>query len=251
MSDKQLFFTASTGTKLRFPNYWRMFLKSLKVALDNTSFKVHLVFDGNTLLDDIPKDVNVIRYQHRMLHRFERSLRNNHLKWLDTCRSTYLKTEIPFIAHNLGFSNNVLYADIDCFLLQDFVIGYTGKPFWAGSAKNTDKTHFCPGLMIYHVGKMLEFDIEILDHIDKHLEGNNSFDFDDLNAIFPLGSYGLLPLEYNWKPVWGIDANIKVLHFAGAKPNSIEDKTRLPFVRHLIDPNPTAFNYYSDWFETL
>jgi len=251
MPQKQLFYTASDGTKLRSPKYWSMFLKSLKVALDNTSFAINLIYDGADPLVDVPLAVNVIRYQHRLFNQFAASPNNSHQAWLDTCRSTYLKTEISHIANAMGINGNVLYTDIDCFILKDFSINYTGKPFWAGSHVKNRHEHLCPGVLIINVNRMLAFDDVMLSHIATNMATNKAYDFDDFNAIFKLGSYGLLPSEYNWKPVWGINDNVKVLHFSGAKPNSIEEPWRLSHIKHLKDPNPAAFEHYSAWFESL
>lgn len=251
MQNKQLFFTASDGTKLRSPQYWLMLRKSIKLILDKTSFNINLIYDGDSALDDIPNAVNVIRHQHRLLSRFESCSTNTHIEWLDICRSTYLKTEVPYIANELGIIGNVLYIDVDCFITQDFAINYTGKPFWACSIRRDDKTHFCPGVMIMNVNRLLNHDDRILDHIDNNVDRNRVYDFNTWNALFPLNTYGLLPLEYNWKPVWGINERVNILHFSGAKPHSIELAHRIPHVKQLIDPNPIAFKHYSDWFDAI
>lgn len=50
----------------------------------------------------------------------------------------------------------------------------------------------------------------------------NLFDQGYINEVCD-NEFDFLPLEYNWKPYWGLNENAKIIHFHGIKPGGTED----------------------------
>lgn len=62
----------------------------------------------------------------------------------------------------------------------------------------------------------------------------------------------ILPIEYNWKPYWGINGNAKLIHFHGMKPcSNLEEAgfdTRESFFRTIFDNNSQGYAGYIYYF---
>ena len=62
----------------------------------------------------------------------------------------------------------------------------------------------------------------------------------------------LLPIEYNWKPYWGINDKAKLIHFHGMKPSSNLNEagfiTDNSFFRIVFDANPGGYAGYVYYF---
>ena len=62
----------------------------------------------------------------------------------------------------------------------------------------------------------------------------------------------ILPIEYNWKPYWGINGNAKLIHFHGMKPcSNLEEAgfdTRESFFRTIFYNNSQGYAGYIYYF---
>ena len=87
----------------------------------------------------------------------------------------------------------------------------------------------------------------------KNIERNISGLFDQgyLNELC-FKDMELLPIEYNWKPYWGINDKAKLIHFHGMKPSSNLNEagfiTDNSFFRIVFDANPGGYAGYVYYF---
>ena len=63
-----------------------------------------------------------------------------------------------------------------------------------------------------------------------------------LNDLYK-NQYNKLPLEYNWKPYWGINQNAKIIHFHGIKPNE-NVINKIPFLIEMLSKYESANSYF-------
>ena len=64
------------------------------------------------------------------------------------------------------------------------------------------------------------------------------------------GVWDRLPVVYNWKPYWGYNEGIKILHFHGLKVENIERALRgeelEPVLRRMWESNPVGYKKFYD-----
>ena len=63
-----------------------------------------------------------------------------------------------------------------------------------------------------------------------------------------------LPLEYNWKPYWGINNEAKIIHFHGIKPyniNFFKEIKNNDFLNFLYLKNIKSYEYYNNIFNSF
>ena len=109
---------------------------------------------------------------------------------------------------------------------------------------------FNSGVMLINVDSMYETYENFLDLTVKinHKSIHTAFDQGALNHYY-VNRWDRLPIEYNWKPYWGFDENIQILHFHGPKPHHInlllQHKTiHNDILDGLYNMNSGAYEYY-------
>ena len=79
-------------------------------------------------------------------------------------------------------------------------------------------SYFNAGILLFNVAGMKEKCSQIFSMMEKGIASDNGlFDQGYLNK-FCFNDMTFLPLEYNWKPYWGINNNARIIHFHGMKP---------------------------------
>jgi hypothetical protein len=103
-----------------------------------------------------------------------------------------------------------------------------------------------------NVKTLFEDDSKIINYINDNFENLTVWDQTLYNDLYK-GEIDRLPLEYNWKPYWGINDNSKIVHFHGAKPRSVEPEWRynLPEIKTLRDMSKDGYEYYNNVFENV
>lgn len=252
----KLFFGTNSSTSKT--NNIKLLYAAINSAIKNTDFEIFVLFDGKRNELELPNSVNVIEYRHRCYDFFKESNRcKNNIGVFDTATGAFLRTEIPNVVKMLGLNDSFcLYTDYDViFQKGDYSVLDNIKPTNIAVSPEIDincKNHFNSGVMVINIESMTKNDDLIIDNIlNTFDQRNRGYDQPILNDIFK-NKFDSLPLEFNWKPYWGINENAKIIHFHGAKPKLIEPEWRYdqPIVKLLRDKDEIAFEYYNKIFES-
>lgn len=226
--------------------------KSVRTALINTDFEVFVLFDGKKEELNLPKNVNIIEHRHRCYDTFLKSGRD-----LQTSSGTFLRTEIPYLLNRLGISDKYcLYTDYDViFSKGDYSYLDSVNPEIFGCCTEFSKHNWSQinaGVMLINTCFFYEQDEFIMNYINQNFDKLKIWDQSMYINLY-LDKITRLPLEYNWKPYWGINEKAKIIHFHGPKPDSIEHEVRKNFseIKKLRELNIDSFNYYSQLWEKI
>jgi hypothetical protein len=248
----KLFLASNSGTA-KSDNI-KLLEKACKSAIMNTSFEVFVIFDGKKEEVSLP-GVTIIEHRHRCYDVFQKSPRNTNEGFLNIASGTFLRTEIPYLLHEHGMDDKfVLYTDYDVlFLKGDYTDLDNLMPKYFAACPEGVKTDYSfvnAGVMLLNVDHFLQQDEFILSYIRENFEDFGVWDQTMYNNLYK--EIDRLPLEYNWKTYWGINESAKIIHFHGAKPESIEPKWRyeLPEIKAIRNMN-SSFNYYDKIWETF
>ena len=211
---------------------------TLKSAVNNTTLDLYALYDGNNTgaCYDLLRKYNVNIIFHKFSHEdflpqvYPKSyLKQQYGKAISYKKiaGTFMRLDIPFIEKNDEF---VLYCDIDVLFNSDINLDELPKPRYLAAAPEFDKnisnmTSFNAGILLLNVSNMREKVSEIFSCLKKS-ERNSTGIFDQgfLNQ-FCFKDMDLLPIEFNWKPYWGINQQAKIIHFHGMKPNGNIDNS--------------------------
>jgi lipopolysaccharide biosynthesis glycosyltransferase len=134
---------------------------------------------------------------------------------------TFLRLEIPKVIKSMGIDDEfVLYTDCDVMFLGDVsnIINYCGD-YFAVARESRDCVGMNAGVMVLRWRRLLlDFDTFmsfIRNNWHRVLRG--PFDQQAL-SLFYGDRCSALPDIYNWRPYWGFDSDVRVLHFHGPKP---------------------------------
>lgn len=245
---------------------------TLKSAVKNTSLDLYALYDGKvgSPCYSLLKSYNVSVIPHKFSHEQflpsvypESYMKRQYGKAISYKKiaGTFMRLDIPFIEKDDAF---VLYCDIDVLFNSDIRLEELPKPQYLAAAPEFEKditkmSSFNAGILLLNVPNMKEKISEIFTCLKKG-ERNSSGLFDQgyLNQ-FCFKDMDLLPIEFNWKPYWGINPQAKIIHFHGMKPNGNIDNsgfTMKPSVHYrILKGHPLDFEglvYYNMlFFETL
>lgn len=133
----------------------------------------------------------------------------------------WLRCDIPLIDQS---NEIVLYTDIDVmFRLDPEPFGQ--QPDFLACAPEADQDnwgYFNSGVMLMNLENLRSTRQEL----DRHIEENivNMAPHDDqgaLNSVYR-HRWSRLDLACNWKPYWGFNPNVSIVHFHGPKPAHVE-----------------------------
>lgn len=236
----------------------KMLEVSVKSALDNTDFEINVIFDGNKNKLNLSKEVNIIEHRHRCYETFKNSKKcNNNEGCLTTASGAFLRTEIPYLMKTLGYNDEFcLYTDYDViFQKSDFSYLKSLKPetFAASPEFNpNDWSYINTGVMLMNIKHFIEKDEMIVDYIKNNFESLGTWDQTLYNNLYK-NNFTKLPIQFNWKPYWGLNENAKIVHFHGVKPfkvNSIEYVNNTPILKSLHTRNIESYEFYNEMFNT-
>lgn len=250
----KLFFCTNSASMLT-SSKWLLF-KAIDSALATSFFEVFLVFDGvGSELGLGGRDVCVIEHRHRLHDVLVNTSRRDIAGFNTIISGTFLRTEIPFLCAQRGFTDEfVLYCDYDVlFNKTDFsgLLDIRPEVFAvAPESRQDDFKYFNTGVMLMNLKSLLRDDRVIRSHILKNVEKLEVFDQSMYNRLYGL-KYSRLPVEYNWKPYWGINPGAKIIHFHGAKPLAVEppERSAIKEVADLREINAAGYDFYNKMWD--
>lgn len=252
--------------------YADLFEVALKSARLNTSLDLHVLYDG-------PDDHRCRRLMeqygaHVIPHRFSRReqllkvydedwMRQTLGRVVDAGRlsGTFMRLDVPFVEQEDEF---VLYCDIDILFTGDVRLEDLPKPRYLAAApeyfKDLSKMdYFNAGVMLLRVPAMREKCRQIFAMLERgERQASGIVDQGYLNQVC-FADMTLLPLEYNWKPYWGVSSRARIVHLHGVKPGGTvhnsgfdvnEDTLRMVLQGHEEDMAGYVY-YLMTYFELL
>lgn len=174
---------------------------------------------------------------------------------------TFMRMEIPIIEKQDQY---VLYADIDVLFTGDIMLDNLPKPKYLAAAGEFEIDpnkikHFNAGILLLNIeGMKVKYEqfVDMMKRRERTSAG--LFDQGYLNQLC-FKEMEILPVEYNWKPYWGINDNAKLIHFHGMKPSSNLSEAGFTtddnFFRDVFDANEKGYAgyvyYFSMFFDYL
>ncbi|MCF3651818.1 hypothetical protein [Synoicihabitans lomoniglobus] len=169
-------------------------------------------------------------------------------------RGAYLRLEIPAICQEQGWDDTyVLYTDCDVVFRRDPApLLRPLEPKFFAAAPESDRTdfdRFNSGVMWINVAGLAAEHPALQTTIRAHLAEAIAPPYDQaaLQRHFR-GRTDPLPLELNWKPYWGDQADAAILHFHGPKPGQkyhVLNHRVLDYVQRLVAP--AYFTACAEW----
>ncbi len=137
--------------------------------------------------------------------------------------SAFMRMDIPFVEKKAEY---VLYVDLDVLFTRDIREEDLPKPAYLAacgefSPAQDMSQYFNAGVMVLNVRNMRRR----CKLIFKDLENGTvvrGFDQGYLNK-YCLADRTWLPVEYNWKPYWGINPEAAIIHYHGMKPGGTNE----------------------------
>lgn len=189
------------------------------------------------------KGVTLIRAESRVLAMAQQLGLDLSFLHLPTASGAYLRFEVPLIETEDEF---VLYTDCDVLFTGPMELGGLKPKYFACAPEfYPDNWDYCnTGVMLMNVPAMRATNNGLLATTFARWSAKMFWanDQGDINAFYFQG-WDRLPLEYNWKPYWGVNGQSRIVHFHGPKPNdviSIANGERGPDIYHRLlaeDPN--------------
>lgn len=172
---------------------------------------------------------------------------------------TYLRLLIPDYTQ----SDSVLYTDCDVFF-DGPITELPSGTYPIRAVPEIDQnlvasnTIFNSGVMLINCGLFKNKYSAIVDILRKNaffFHGNPGyFDQGVLNIAFQ-GAWDPLPLEYNWRPYWGVNRKAKIVHYHGPKPHRVSEilsgnrlENEDEILKRMIENNEEAYRFYGDRF---
>jgi len=253
----KLFFCTNSESIVK-PHLRRLLYNSMGSALENTCLNVFLVYDGKREeIVDIDKRVTIIEHRHRLYNTLINTRKKDIAGFNMIATGSFLRTEIPMLCKSHGFLDDYcLYSDFDViFNKADFSGLYEIKPEFFAAAPEHDKnnfTYFNAGILWMNLKTMFKEDLIIMNHISHNINNLHVLDQTAYNNLYG-ERFTRLPLEYNWKPYWGINHEAKIIHWHGAKPRSTEPPERynLDIIKYLRSLDADGYEYYNKVWEDL
>ena len=211
----------NSHNKESYLNYIKMYKVAVITAKQTTpNIKPYLIFDGE---DDehieylLNIGVNIIKHKVS----FSKEL-TDHYKEDTTALGAFLRIDIPLICDYLKITDDyILYTDNDVLFLKDVteLNSLTPKYFMCAGEFHPffTPTNMNSGVMWINWKQMLSDHNDFVTFIKNNFSNFQVYDQDALKMYYGDKIESLDPL-YNYKPYWGDNNNIKVVHFHGPKP---------------------------------
>ena len=206
---------------------------SLKSACENTNLDLYVVYDGteNGRCWEILQEFNVKIIRHTFSHKqyLPKTFSKEYIHKIsggqdiayDKLAGAFMRLDIPFIEQEDDY---VFYADIDVLFLKDFSHENFGETEYLSAAPEFSKdlqnmTYFNSGVLYLNVKNMRAISNTVFEMLKKgEKNSTNIFDQGYLNQLC-FDKMTLMPLEFNWKPYWGINDEAYLIHFHAMKPS--------------------------------
>ena len=167
---------------------------------------------------------------------------------VDIAAGAYLRFEVPLLEKDDEF---VLYTDCDVLFCKNFSATLK-KPRYFSCAPEFDPgnwNYFNSGVMLMNIEAMRRTSDALMATALGRLRSgiHCAYDQGDLNAFY-YQAWDHLPLEFNWKPYWGINEEAKIIHFHGPKPTDVRNLQSggisHSIYEELYNLNSNAYNHY-------
>jgi len=254
----KLFF-CTNAESMKSINLKRLLLKSIDSALANTSFDVFLIYDGSgDCLGIGNRKMTIIEHRHEQHDILINTSKKDIGGYNQIITGAFLRTEIPKICRLRGITDEyALYCDYDVFFNKsDFSGLYEIRPKYLAAAPERDRNcydHFNSGVLLMNIDTMFREDKNIKKYIRTNdLSTPDGCDQPMYNALYNK-KFTRLPIEYNWKPYWGINHDAKIIHFHGAKPRSAEplERYNLEVIKDIRSINIEGYEHYNKVWEDM
>lgn len=190
----------------------------------NPNIKPYLIFDGVkdeyiVLLETL--GVNVLYTKSSLYDDLVIKYNND-----SVALGAFLRIDIPKICHDLSIQDDyVLYTDNDVMFLDDVSELLNFKPKYFSCSGEFDKmlmnSSFNSGVMWINWKNMYEDYISFKKFILSKIPNFGAYDQGALREYYGT-RFEILNYNYNYKPYWGVENDIKILHFHGPKPTETE-----------------------------
>ncbi len=204
----------------------------VRSALANTSIDPHFLYCGpqnDSRLGFLRSHgVKVIHHTPSILPALERTKARVPHYPLHIASGAFMRIDVPLVCRDLGYDDDVvLYTDCDVVFNRDIPRdpskAFLRPTFFSAAPQHsqTDLTDMNSGVMIMNVKNLLH------DHSSfaHSITSGDRLHPELVTQGFDQGAYRTyyasrwdhLPLEYNWKPYWGINDDAVIVHFHGVK----------------------------------
>jgi lipopolysaccharide biosynthesis glycosyltransferase len=241
----------NTHNKELYINYINMYTVAVITAKKtNPSIEPYLILDGE--IDDliqylIDMGVTVIKHTVTFYNELKEHYKDNTISL-----GAFLRIDIPKICNDLNIEDDyVLYTDNDVMFINDVSSLYELKPKYFMCAGEFDPK-FTPmgmnsGVMWINWKNMNEDYDNFVFFIKNNLHKFETYDQDAIRQFFK-DKMEEFDYRFNYKPYWGNDDDIKILHFHGPKPTFNNKQLKdFPYPK-LITP---FFNEMSNKFNQI
>ena len=207
--------------KKKYYDYITMYTVAvLSAKKTNPNIKPYLLLDGKIdeeIQELIDLGVNVIETKSSIYNELKNHYKNNTIAF-----GAFLRIDIPKICENLKIEDEyVLYTDNDVMFLDDVseLINLKPKYFLAAGefVKNFNPTLINTGVMWINWKSMRKLYDDFVFFIKLNFHRFKTYDQDAIRIFFK-DKVEELSYLYNYKPYWGNQDGIKILHFHGPKP---------------------------------
>lgn len=207
-------------------------------------------FDVEIIIHQLPykQELREIYSREWMLETLGKEIEYNRIY------GTFMRLEIPVIEKEEKY---VLYSDIDVIFNDDILLEELPHPAYVAAAPEYERNveemkYFNAGVLVMNIqGMKIKYEEFIRKIGSKERNSSGLFDQGYLNELC-FKDMELLPVEYNWKPYWGINDKAKLIHFHGMKPGShLEEAgfiTDSSFFRKVFDANSNGYAGYVYYF---
>ena len=246
-------------------DYFNMLKVTLISARKNTSLRLICLYDGKICdpVYNLLKDFKVEIIIHELPYKKELMEIYSH-EWMETelgkdieysrIFGTFMRMEIPIIEKEDEY---VLYTDMDIIFNDDILLKDLPHPAYLAAAPEFERdtkrmSYFNAGILVMNIQGMRIKYQQFVEMMKKRQRSTSGlFDQGYLNELC-FKDMEILPIEYNWKPYWGINGNAKLIHFHGMKPcSNLEEAgfdTRESFFRTIFDNNSQGYAGYIYYF---
>ena len=161
----------------------------------------------------------------------------------------FLRFEVPHIEQEDEY---VLYTDCDIMFQNEVSLDHLRPRFFAAGPEFYPDYwgYFNSGVMLMNIPEMRRTSDHLFATTMARMAAGfgTGHDQGDLNAFY-FEQWERLPLEYNWKPYWGVNDRAVVLHFHGPKPMDLylisTGQKKDERASKMIGLNLEAFKHYA------
>jgi len=237
------------------PGYWDSLIKvAMLSAKRHTRLTPHMIYDGadHPIVEKFRAMGGVVVPHRVSFYDALEKYGETRPGYLMIASGAFLRTEIPLIEQD----DVILYTDCDVMFSSDIDFGDLKPDFFACAPEfdKEDYTNFNTGVMFMNLKALRTEAKGFSDFIRNNLDKCAAFDQGAYRIYFE-DRLDKLPIEYNWKPYWGVSDTAHIVHFHGPKPqHAIEmlaaEENDFYGLRSLFNLNTEAYRYYLDkWLE--